>query len=78
MGWLVGIDVGGTFTDCVAHDREHAAIEVWKGCSTLADPADGILARLERVAGRDRIEQLRIGATIATNAILERKGATIG
>jgi N-methylhydantoinase A len=77
MGWLVGIDVGGTFTDFVAHDRDSGTVEVWKGFSTPADPADGILAGLERFAGKDRIEQLRIGTTIATNAILERKGAVV-
>lgn len=77
MGWLVGIDVGGTFTDVVAYDRDDGAVEVCKGFSTPADPADGILAGLERFAGKDRIEQLRIGTTIATNAILERTGATV-
>lgn len=77
MGILVGIDVGGTFTDFVAYDPASGALEAWKGFSTPGDPADGIIAGLSRYARRDEIEQLRIGTTIATNAILERSGAVV-
>ena len=52
MRFMVGIDVGGTFTDFVAYDRETSEIEVWKDLSTPGDPVDGILDGLARY--RDR------------------------
>jgi len=76
--YLVGIDVGGTFTDFVSFDRETGRIAVWKNLTTPADPADGILEGLARIEDRAAIGHLRLGTTVATNAILERKGAEIG
>ncbi|MFO1060067.1 MAG: hydantoinase/oxoprolinase family protein [Dongiaceae bacterium] len=74
---MLGIDVGGTFTDFVAYDRETSAIRVWKELSVPADPVAGILGGLERHRGRDDIANIRLGTTIATNAVLERKGAVV-
>ena len=76
--YLVGIDVGGTFTDFVSYDRESKTIKVWKNPSTPRDPNDGILNGLSRYEDSSEIKNVRLGTTIATNAILERKGATVG
>ena len=73
--YLIGIDVGGTFTDFVAYEAEARAVEVWKTPSTPADPTDGVLAGLGHLESHDDIGHLRLGTTVATNTILERKGA---
>ena len=77
MSDLVGIDVGGTFTDFVRYDPETQAVDVWKTLSTPADPIDGIVDGLDRSGDVGGIGNIRFGTTIATNAILERKGATV-
>ncbi len=77
-GYLVGIDVGGTFTDFVSYNPETKSVEVWKNPSTPSDPNDGILTGLGKFEIPSEIENIRLGTTIATNAILERKGATVG
>jgi N-methylhydantoinase A len=77
-GYMVGIDVGGTFTDFVSYDPETKTVEVWKNPSTPSDPNDGILTGLGKFEAPGDIKNLRLGTTIATNAILERKGATVG
>jgi N-methylhydantoinase A len=82
----IGIDVGGTFTDLVAVD-DRGVTHLEKVVSTPDDPSLGVLDGLDLLArrlGRDRAallaETLRIvhGTTVATNALLERKGARVG
>src|SRR3954449_11885260 len=84
--YRIGIDVGGTFTDLVAID-EGGATTLAKVPSTPQDPSIGVLDGLELLAqrlGLDRAALLaqtdRIvhGTTVATNALLERKGARLG
>ena len=75
MSVLVGVDIGGTFTDFVTYDRATDAITVWKNPTTPAEPIEGVLTGLARVEDKATIEHLRLGTTIATNAILERRGA---
>jgi N-methylhydantoinase A len=72
----VGIEVGGTFTDLVAVDGSR--VEVVKVPSTPASPDKGAFASLE-AAGLDPaiVTDLIHGSTVATNAILERKGARV-
>jgi N-methylhydantoinase A len=72
----VGIEVGGTFTDLVAVDGSR--VEVVKVPSTPASPDKGAFASLE-AAGLDPavVTDLVHGSTVATNAILERKGARV-
>ncbi|HJN61494.1 MAG TPA: hydantoinase/oxoprolinase family protein [Alphaproteobacteria bacterium] len=77
MGKDVSIDVGGTFTDFVAYDRDSRNLTVWKTLSTPDDPAEGIVGGLEQAGPAGEIEHLRFGTTIATNAVLERKGAVV-
>jgi N-methylhydantoinase A len=84
--YRVGIDVGGTFTDLVVIDARGGST-LAKVPSTPEDPSVGVLAGLAQLAerlGLDRAHLLgqtdRIvhGTTVATNALLERKGARTG
>lgn len=73
---IVGIDIGGTFTDIVAYDGETRRIVAAKALTTRGDESAGVLACLEEVAvPRQAIERVVHGTTIGTNAILERRGA---
>ena len=76
MQHLLGIDVGGTFTDFVAYDGQ-GHIEVWKELSVPADPVVGILRGLAAYPPTAAIANIRLGTTVATNAVLERKGAVV-
>jgi N-methylhydantoinase A/oxoprolinase/acetone carboxylase beta subunit len=69
----IGVDAGGTFTDfIVLYDDGH--LETFKMRSNPRAPADVILAGIERAAGKIKAEVVH-GSTVATNALLERKGA---
>src|SRR3989475_1622203 len=70
----VGVDVGGTFTDLVAL-AEDGTIEVRKVVTTPDDPTVGLFKALD--ASPLPIDVLIHGTTIATNALLERRGARI-
>ena len=80
-GCRVGVDVGGTFTDVVCTRGEAAPI-VFKVPSTPADPGEAALAAVEHLAAEGvapgSIVQLAHGTTVATNAVLERKGGRLG
>ncbi len=82
----ISVDVGGTFTDLVV-DRLDQAIEVFKVPSVPDDPSLGVLNALNSAANGleisigDLLSQCRWfvhGSTIATNTVLERKGAKVG
>ncbi|HEX5230374.1 MAG TPA: hydantoinase/oxoprolinase family protein [Bryobacteraceae bacterium] len=68
----IGIDAGGTFTDFIVY-HDHGGIETFKLPSNPRSPASVILAGLERAAGAKRADVVH-GSTVATNALLERKG----
>src|SRR5215217_5983218 len=83
--FTIGIDVGGTYTDLVAID-ESGRSAFAKSPSTPADQSIGVMAGLEELARRVRLtrsEMLALthrvvhGTTVATNALLERKGAKV-
>lgn len=70
----IGIDAGGTFTDfAVVHDD--GRMETFKLRSNPADPAAVILEGIARAAGGVPGVEVIHGSTVATNALLERKGA---
>src|SRR3954467_9559479 len=71
----VGIDVGGTFTDLVAIDAS-GSIDVRKVLSTPADQSEAVAAALEPFNPLD-VERIVHGTTVATNALLERRGARV-
>lgn len=77
MGLLLGIDIGGTFTDFVAYDPDTAQLVAWKSLSVAGDPVSGILRGLEMFEHRARIDKIRLGTTVATNALLERTVAEV-
>src|SRR5581483_7953170 len=69
----VGIDVGGTFTDLVAHDARSGERVVLKHASTPSAPEEGVLAAIDALRAEHagaRIEYLAHSTTIATNALL--------
>src|SRR5262249_23918962 len=81
--YTIGIDVGGTFTDLVAIDERGTTVFA-KSPSTPHDQSIGVLAGLDELARRlheshsemlERTQRIVHGATVATNALLERKGA---
>ncbi|SEG85628.1 N-methylhydantoinase A [Nonomuraea solani] len=79
MGYTIGVDVGGTFTDVVVRGTS-GAISVAKCLSTHYDPIAGIVAGVTRaLGGRDPSQVTRVvhATTLATNAILERKGVRV-
>ena len=69
----IGVDAGGTFTDFVVL-RDDGTLESFKLRSNPAAPAAVILAGLRRYRQRDGVDVVH-GSTVATNALLERKGA---
>jgi N-methylhydantoinase A len=71
LGWTVGIDVGGTFTDAVLLDGDRFATAK---VPTAPEQAESVLAAVAAVGAED-VERFSHGTTIATNALLERKGA---
>jgi N-methylhydantoinase A len=77
MRFMLGIDVGGTFTDFVAYDRDTREVAVWKHFSVPGNPVEAILGGLAAFAHREQVANIRLGTTVATNALLERKGATV-
>ncbi len=74
---IIAIDTGGTFTDCVY--RVDGRVQVFKLPSTPVDPARAISEAIEHIADITGAELLdvRHGTTVATNALLERKGARV-
>ncbi len=81
----IGIDVGGTFTDLVAIDEAGHTVFA-KAASTPADQSIGVMAGLDELARRLKLSRpamlaatgrLVHGTTVATNALLERKGAKV-
>jgi N-methylhydantoinase A len=83
--YTIGIDVGGTYTDLVAIDETGKTVFA-KSPSTPSDQSIGVMAGLEELARRlkrTRADMLGLtdrvvhGTTVATNALLERKGAKV-
>src|SRR5579871_2180374 len=81
----IGIDVGGTFTDLVAIDAAGRTVFA-KSLSTPQDQSIGVMAGLDELARRldlsreamlAQTQRLVHGTTVATNALLERKGAKV-
>jgi N-methylhydantoinase A len=82
----VGVDIGGTFTDCVVLDRA-GNITATKAASTPGNFTGGMLAAMQVAAERlgqpfdafcERISVLTHGTTVGTNALIQRKGAKVG
>jgi N-methylhydantoinase A len=83
---VLGADIGGTFTDCVALDADGTVFAA-KSLSTKANPVDGVLNGFEILAEDmgisveellSRADRVAHGTTIGTNMVVERDGARIG
>ncbi len=80
--WQVGVDVGGTFTDVFAHEAESGRTVSHKVPSTPHDPSVAIDNGLALLKERFAVETGELGefchgTTVATNALIQRKGGTI-
>jgi N-methylhydantoinase A len=76
---LIGVDVGGTFTDAVL--ALDGRVITAKAPTTPDDQSEGVLAAIEAAlakagADADQVEEFSHGMTVATNALLEGRGAT--
>src|SRR5512142_133725 len=84
MAYRLGVDVGGTFTDLflVSQGNGGGQYRV-KTPSTPSDPSQGVLAGVHRICETagirvDELQNILHGTTVATNAVLESKGARVG
>lgn len=75
MRFILGIDTGGTFTDFIFLSK--GEVLVHKVLSTPDNPARAILEGLSAMAKGSEMESVTYGTTVATNALLERKGARV-
>src|SRR5262245_218932 len=77
---LLGVDIGGTFTDLALLDRATGRLSAAKVLTDYADFSRGVLRGTRRIlqdadARPDDVEGVRHGTTLATNALIQRQGA---
>ncbi len=77
-GILIGVDVGGTFTDLFLFDGATGRFETAKTSSQRGDEARGFLAGLDALGRVAEFAAIVHGTTVGTNALLERKGGKVG
>ncbi len=80
MSYRLGVDVGGTFTDLALYDTDSNRLDFAKTPSTPINQALGVAAGIRELTERhgvsaDRVDFFIHGTTVATNTLLERKGA---
>ena len=83
MGYMIGVDVGGTFTDFSIFDADKGRLFHFKHSSTPDDPSRSIVNGIEHILASEDIAPEEVfylahGTTVATNALIEKKGARIG
>ena len=79
MSQIVGVDVGGTFTDLISFDVNSDTVSIAKVLSTPENQAFGVMKALETAeANLQSVETLIHGTTVTTNALLERKISRVG
>ena len=81
--WIIGVDVGGTFTDYSARNTQSGETHIHKRPSTPDDPSRAILHGLQELLAKsgipsEGIDRFAHGTTVATTALLQRRGATVG
>ena len=82
MSWIIGVDVGGTFTDFCARNNNTGETIIHKRPSTPNDPAIAILKGINELTEKfsdkkQKILRLAHGTTVATNSLLQRKGGKL-
>lgn len=80
---LIGVDVGGTFTDIVFTDTVEKIVRIHKVASTPDDPSVAVMRGITEICKREAIPLGQIdlvfhGTTVATNAVIENKGCVTG
>jgi N-methylhydantoinase A len=83
MAWRIGVDSGGTFTDVCLFDENTGRIAVWKVSSTPADPSGAVARGVEEGlfeigAPASDVSYFGHGTTVATNALIQHRGAKTG
>ncbi len=78
MTRIVGVDVGGTFTDMFLFDDAAGRFETAKVPSNRGDEATGFMQGLHSFGALNEIGSIVHGTTVGTNALLERKGGRVG
>ena len=80
---IIGVDVGGTFTDIIYCDMDFGEIAIHKISTTPDDPSRAIIEGITEICSQNNVDLSSIdfvlhGSTTATNAVLENKGARTG
>ena len=80
--WFIGVDVGGTFTDFHAMHISDGRVFLHKTPSTPSDPSLAIMTGLDALLEKSGIDvgeivRLAHGTTVATNALIQRRGARV-
>ena len=83
MAYRIGVDVGGTFTDFSLFNAEGTELIHFKDSSTPDDPSKAIMHGIMHLMEElkimpEEVSYLAHGTTVATNALIERKGARTG
>lgn len=78
LGKIIGVDVGGTFTDLFYFDEKSRQFQTAKVPSNRGDEAIGFIDGLEKLGQIADFSSIVHGTTVGTNALLERKGAKTG
>ncbi len=81
MTVVIGVDVGGTFTDLVMRDQADGQVIVGKVPTTPRDPEVGVLNAVDAVLTPEHLSRsshFLHGTTVGLNALIERRGATVG
>ncbi len=83
MGLRIGVDVGGTFTDLCMFDDSTRALHIAKVPSVPSSPDEGVIHGVKRLLSENQCRSQDVaffvhGTTIATNAIIEYRGARVG
>lgn len=83
MSYMIGVDVGGTFTDFSVFNQETGELFHYKDSSTPADPSKAIVKGVQDVldikkACPQEVSYLAHGTTVGTNALIEKKGCRLG
>lgn len=83
MGYMIGVDVGGTFTDFTVFNTKDKSLFNYKQSSTPEDPSKSIVSGIKNILEKQNIDPSHVtylahGTTVATNALIEKKGARIG
>ena len=81
--YRLGIDIGGTFTDFALIDDVSGKVSVNKALTTPHDPSEAIMKGMQALLESESLSASQVdivvqGTTLATNALIERKGAKTG